>query len=79
MKERNAALEETERKESFPSKCNKRKGRENLSMHVVQRFQSKLNEFNELNELAEENVKTSLFKKVLNLSPLNCYKWSVVS
>ena len=32
-KERNAALEKAERKESsFSSKCNKQKGRENLSM-----------------------------------------------
>ena len=32
VKERNAALENTERKESFSIKCNKQKGRENLSM-----------------------------------------------
>ena len=30
-------------------------------------------------KLAEENVKASLLKKVLNLSALNCCKWSVVS
>ena len=28
-------------------------------------------------ELAEENVKASLLKKVLKLSALNCCKWSV--
>ena len=44
MKERNAALEKIERKESFSSKCNKQKGRKPLE--VVQHFQSKLNEFN---------------------------------
>ena len=43
MRERIAALEKTERKESFSSKCNKQKGRENLN--VLQRFRSKLNEF----------------------------------
>ena len=43
MRERIAALEKTERKESFSSKCNKKKGRENLN--VLQRFRSKLNEF----------------------------------
>ena len=32
VKERNAALENTERKESFSIKCNEQKGRENLSM-----------------------------------------------
>ena len=30
VRERIAALEKTERKESFSSKCNKQKGRENL-------------------------------------------------
>ena len=29
-------------------------------------------------KLAEENVKASLLKKMLNLSVLNCCKWSVV-
>ena len=43
VRERIAALEKTERKESFSSKCNKQKGRENLN--VLQRFRSKLNEF----------------------------------
>ena len=43
VSERIAALEETERKESFSSKCNKQKGRENLD--VLQRFWSNLNEF----------------------------------
>ena len=32
VKEMNAALEKTERKESFSIKCCKQKGRENLSM-----------------------------------------------
>ena len=41
--ERIAALEETGRKESFSSKCNKQKERENLD--VLQRFWSNLNEF----------------------------------
>ena len=44
MRERIAALEKTKRKESFSSKCNKQKGRENLD--VLQRFRSNLNEFN---------------------------------
>ena len=39
-----AALEKTKRTESFSSKCNKQKGRENLD--VLQRFRSNLNEFN---------------------------------
>ena len=43
VRERIAALEETERKESFSSKCNKQKGRENRN--VLQRFWSNLNEF----------------------------------
>ena len=43
VRERIAALEKTERKESFSSKCNKQKGRENLD--VLQRFWSNLNEF----------------------------------
>ena len=71
VRERIAALEETERKESFSSRCNKQKGRENLD--VLQRFWSNFI------ELAEENVKASLLKKVLKLSALNCCKWSVVS
>ena len=44
MRGRIAALEKTKRKESFSSKCNKQKGRENLD--VLQRFRSNLNEFN---------------------------------
>ena len=32
VRERIAALEKTERKESFSSKCNKQKGRENLEV-----------------------------------------------
>ena len=83
VRERIAALEETERKKSFSSKCNKQKGRENLD--VLQRFWSGLvwsglvwsGEFKI--ELAEENVKASLLKKVLKLSTLKCCKWSVVS
>ena len=30
-------------------------------------------------KLAKENVKALLLKKVLNLSALNCGKWSVIS
>ena len=30
-------------------------------------------------KLAEENAKASLLRKTLNLSALNCCKWSVVS
>ena len=30
-------------------------------------------------KLAEENVKASLLKKVLNISAMSCCKWSVVS
>ena len=43
MRKTIAALEKTERKESFSSKCNEQKGRENLD--VLQRFRSNLNEF----------------------------------
>ena len=43
---------------------------------VLQRFgQSWMN----LMKLADENVKASLLKEVLNLLALNCCKWSVVS
>ena len=46
MKERNAALEKTERKESFFDQMQYRK-RAGKPLDVLQRFQSKLNEFNE--------------------------------
>ena len=34
---------------------------------------------NSMIKLAEENVEASLLKKVLNLSALDCRKWSVVA
>ena len=68
VKEMNAALEKTERKKSFSTKCYKQKGRENLSMCCNVSGQSLMNSM----KLAAENVKASLLKKVLNLSALNC-------
>ena len=45
MKERNAALDKTERKESFFEQMQSTK-RARKPLNVLQRFQSKLNEFN---------------------------------
>ena len=59
----------------FPIKCNKQKGRQNLSMYCNVFGQSWMNSIG----LAEENVRVSLLKKLLYLSVLNCCKWSLVS
>ena len=45
MKERKPFLEKTERTNHFSSKCNKEKGREDLSI-MSQLFRSKLKKFN---------------------------------
>ena len=45
VKEKNAALEKTERKKSFSIKCYKQKGARK-PFDVLQRFWTKLNEFN---------------------------------
>ena len=59
----------------FPIKCNKQKGRENLSTCCNVSGQSWMNSI----KLAEENVRASLLKNLLYLSVLNCCKWSLVS
>ena len=59
VKERNAALEKTERNESFFDQMQYTK-RARKPFDVLQRFWSKVNE---LIKLAEENVMASLLKK----------------
>ena len=73
MKDRDTAIEKAEKRLSI--KCNKQKGRENLSMCCNVSGQRLMNSI----KLAEENVRASLLKKLLNLSALNGCKWSLVS
>ena len=76
MKERKAALKKRERKESFFEQMQYSK-RARKPFDALQRFQSKLNKFNLTSR--EERKRFALEKKGLNLSALNCCKWSVVS
>ena len=75
MEDRDAAIGKAEKRNRLSIKCNKQKGRENLSMCRNVSGQSRMN----LIKLAEENVKAWFLKKLLNLSALNCCKWSLVS
>ena len=74
-KERNPALEKTERKESFFEQMRSTK-RAQKPFDVLQSFRSKLNEFN---FTSRGERKGFALEKVLNLSALNCCKWSVAS
>ena len=74
MRETNAALLKTERKKSTLIRCYKQKGARK-PFDVLQRFWSKLNEFNE----TRRGERNGFAVEKCWVYRLNCFKWSAVS